>query len=165
MADAQPSFGYRSLALMLTDKGRNNLVITTKSVKMRNGIYWCYMEEYGLPNEKIQKLVQQKKGCLVRTAGFDAVMLAIGNALLPDNIESHEPRKYLENRMKLQMENYEQEYNVLIKCVKNINTMGINGKPNQSEDEFGKKIEKIADRSATSENERERSNQMTAWDY
>ena len=29
MANAQPSFGYHPLALMLTGKGRNNLVITT----------------------------------------------------------------------------------------------------------------------------------------
>lgn len=261
MVDANPSFGYHPLALMLTDKSRNNLVITTnfdslvedalfmytsskplvinhelladyagdpnisrpiiakvhrgiffdplnmpeetdklkdkwqdilatvfqsytpivigygggdnslmefladESVKMRNGIYWCYMEEYGLPNEKIQKLVQQKKGFLVRTAGFDAIMLAIGNVLFPDNIEPHKTGKYLENRMKLQIENYEQEYNKLIKREENINTKDINRRQNQSEDEFRKEIEKIADRSATSENEREKSNQMTEWDY
>ena len=261
MADAKPSFGYHPLALILTDKGRNNLVITTnfdslvedalfmytsskplvinhelladyagdpnisrpiiakvhrgiffdplnmpeetdrlkdkwhnvlatvfqsytpivigygggdnslmefladESVKMRNGIYWCYMEEYGVPSEKIQKLVQQKKGCLVCTAGFDAIMLAIGNALVPDNIEPHETGKYLEDRMKMQIENYEKEYNKLIEREKNINAMGVNGESNQSEDEFRKEIEKITDRSATSENEREKSNQMTAWDY
>ncbi|MCM1262721.1 MAG: tetratricopeptide repeat protein [Butyrivibrio sp.] len=261
MADANPSFGYHPLTLMLTDKGRNNLVITTnfdslvedalfmytsskplvinhelladyagdpnisrpiiakvhrgiffdplnmpeetdslkdkwhnvlesvfqsytpivigygggdnslmeflaeESVKMRNGIYWCYMEEYGLPNEKIQKLVQQKKGFLVRTAGFDAIMLAIGNALFPDNIEPHKTGKYLEDRMKLQIENYETEYNKLIEREENINTMDINGEPNQSEDEFRKEIEKIEDRLAISENERKKSNQMTAWDY
>lgn len=261
MADAKPSFGYHPLALMLTDKGRNNLVITTnfdslvedalfmytsskplvinhelladyagdpnisrpiiakvhrgiffdplnmpeetdrlkdkwhdvlatvfqsytpivigygggdnslmefladESVRMRNGIYWCYMEEYGLPNEKIQELVKQKKGWFVRTAGFDAIMLAIGNALVPDNIDPYETGKYLEDRMKMQIEDYEKEYNKLIEREENINAMGVNRESNQSEDEFRKEIEKIADRSATSENEREKSDQMTAWDY
>lgn len=132
--------------------------LANKNVKMRNGIYWCYMEEYGLPDVKIQNLVQQKKGCLVRSAGFDAIMLAIGNALFPDNIEPHETGKYLEDRMKTQIENYEKEYNKLIE-------REVNKELNQSEDEFRKEIEKIADRSATLENEREKSNQMTAWDY
>ena len=261
MADAKPSFGYHPLALMLTDKGRNNLVITTnfdslvedalfmytsskplvinhelladyagdpnisrpiiakvhrgiffdplnmpeetdnlkekwhdvlatvfqsytpivigygggdnslmeflanENVKMRNGIYWCYMEEYGLPNEKIQELVQQKKGCFVRTAGFDAIMLAIGNALFPDKIGIHETEKYLKDRMNMQIESYEKEYNKLIEREENHSAMSANKKPNQSEDEFRKEIEKIADRSEASENEREKANQMTAWDY
>lgn len=147
--------------------GDNSLMefLAAESVKMRNGIYWCYMEEYGLPSEKIQELVQHKKGWLVRTAGFDAVMLAIGNALFPDDIEPHETGKYLEDQTKEQIENYEKEYNKLIKREENINTMGINREPNQSEDEFRKEIEKIEDRLAISENEREKSNQMTAWDY
>lgn len=261
MADAKPSFGYHPLALMLTDKGRNNLVITTnfdslvedalfmytsskplvinhelladyagdpnisrpiiakvhrgiffdplnmpeetdslkdkwhdvlatvfqsytpivigygggdnslmefladESVKMRNGIYWCYMEEYGLPDEKIQKIVQQKKGSLVRIAGFDALMLVIGNTLFPDNIEPHETGEYLKNRMKMQIENYEKEYNKFIGREESINVMGVNRESNQSEDELRKEIEKIEDRLATSENEREKLNQMTAWDY
>ncbi|MBD5458954.1 MAG: hypothetical protein HDR27_10345 [Lachnospiraceae bacterium] len=127
--------------------GDNSLMefLAAESVKMRNGIYWCYMEEYGLPSEKIQELVQHKKGWLVRTAGFDAVMLAIGNALFPDDIEPHETGKYLEDRMKEQIENYEKEYNKLIKREKNITTMRINIEPNQSEDEFRKEIEKIED--------------------
>ena len=261
MADAKPSFGYHPLALMLTDKGRNNLVITTnfdslvedalfmytnskplvinhelladyagdpnisrpiiakvhrgiffdplnmpeetdnlkekwhdvlaivfqsytpivigygggdnslmeflanENVKMRNGMYWCYVEEYGLPNKKIQELVQQKKGCFVRTAGFDAIMLAIGNALFPDKIGIHETEKYLKDRMNMQIESYEKEYNKLIEREENHSAMSANKKPNQSEDEFRKEIEKIADRSEASENEREKANQMTAWDY
>ena len=72
-------------------------------------------------------------------------MLAIGNALFPDDIEPHETGKYLEDRMKEQIENYEKEYNKLIKREKNITTMRINIEPNQSEDEFRKEIEKIED--------------------
>lgn len=147
--------------------GDNSLMefLADESVKMRNGIYWCYMEEYGEPNEKIQNLVQQKKGYLVRTAGFDAVMLAIGNALFPDNIEPHETGKYLEDRKKMQIENYEKEYNKLVEREEKMNTMDVSITSNQSEDEFRKEIEKIVERSAVSENERERSNQMTAWDH
>ena len=47
--------------------------------------------------------------------------------------------------MKEQIENYEKEYNKLIKREKNITTMRINIEPNQSEDEFRKEIEKIED--------------------
>ena len=261
MADAKPSFGYHPLAHMLTDKGRNNLVITTnfdslvedalfmytnskplvinhelladyagdpnisrpiiakvhrgiffdplnmpeetdslkekwhnvlvtvfqsytpivigygggdnslmeflanENVIMRNGIYWCYMEEYGLPDDKIQKLVQQKKGYLVRTAGFDAIMLAIGNALFPDKIGVHETEKYLSNRMNMQIESYEEEYKKLVEREENNNAKGANRKSNRSEDEFRKEIEKITDRSDKLEHERKQSNQMTVWDY
>ena len=261
IADAKPSFGYHPLVLMLTDKGRNNLVITTnfdslvedalfmyttskplvinhelladyagdpnisrpiiakvhrgiffdpfnmpeetdslkekwqnvlatvfqsytpivigygggdnslmefladENVKMKNGIYWCYMEEYGLPNEKIQSLVQQKNGFLVRTAGFDAVMYVIGNALFPDNVEPHETGKYLEVRMKMQTENYEKEYKKLTEREGKNNIMGTKRSSNQSEDELREEIEKTMDRLTLSEKERLIANQMTAWDY
>ena len=147
--------------------GDNSLMefLADESVKMRNGIYWCYLEEYGLPNEKIQSLVQQKKGWLVRTAGFDAIMLAIGNALFPDKIGAHETEKYLIDRMNMQIESYEKEYNKLIEREENSKAMGVNRESNQSEDEFRREIEKITDRSTASEKERQKANQMTAWDY
>ncbi len=124
MSGAKPGFGYHPLALMLTSDQGDNLVITTnfdslvelladKNLQMKNGIYWCYMEEYGLPNDKIQTLVQEKKGFLVSTAGFDATMLAIGNALFPDRIGVHETGQYLNARTNSQIENYEKAYKKL----------------------------------------------------
>lgn len=261
MANAKPSFGYHPLALMLTESGGNNLVITTnfdslvedalfmytdskplvinhelladfagdpnikrpiiakvhrgiffdplnrpeetnelkgkwhdvlvsvfqsytpivigygggdnslmellldENVKMKNGIYWCYVEEYGLPGEKIQTLVQQKKGYFVRTAGFDAVMLAIGNALFFDKIGVHETEQYLNDRTNTQIENYEKEYKRLTEYEEKIGAASAEKENNQSNNEFKQEIEKIESRGTASENEREQANQMTAWDY
>lgn len=147
--------------------GDNSLMelLADENVRMKNGMYWCYVEEYGLPNEKIQTLVQQKRGYLVRTAGFDATMLAIGNALFPDRIGVHETERYLNNRTNVQIENYEKEYNKLTERDESNNPADAAGKANQSENDFKKEIEKMADRGTASENDRKKSNQMTAWDY
>lgn len=147
--------------------GDNSLMelLSEKSVSMKNGIYWCYVEEKGLPNEKIQKLVQEKKGYFVRTAGFDAIMLAIGNKLFPDKIGAYETEKYLSNRMNEQIINYGKEYKKLAESGKHNVLIGENGQRNQSEDEFKKEIEKITDRDNTLESKRQKLNQMTAWDY
>ncbi|GEM_PF-3878984 len=50
---------------------------------------------------------------LVSTAGFDATMLAIGNALFPDRIGVHETGQYLNARTNSQIENYEKAYKKL----------------------------------------------------
>ena len=147
--------------------GDNSLMKLLKedNVKMKNGIYWCYMEKYGLPNQKTQELVQNKKGYLVRTAGFDAIMLAIGNALFPHQIGVHEAEEYLNNRTSMQIANYEEEYKKLTEY----EDESCEGKGDelstQSESEFKAEIEKMAERGAISEKEREEQNQLTAWDY
>ncbi|MDE5589251.1 MAG: SIR2 family protein, partial [Acetatifactor sp.] len=88
--------------------GDNSLMelLTDENVKMKNGIYWCYMEEYGLPDEKIQMLVKGKKGYFVCSAGFDDTMMTIGNALFPDKMDVHEIELYLNNRTSILIENY-----------------------------------------------------------
>ena len=147
--------------------GDNSLMelLLDENVRMKNGIYWCYVEEYGLPNKKIQNLVQQKKGYFVRTAGFDAVMLAIGNALFADKIGVHETEQYLNDRTNTQIENYEKEYKRLTEYEEEINAASAEKGDNQSNHEFKQEIEKIESRGAASESEREQANQMTAWDY
>ncbi|MDE7131300.1 MAG: tetratricopeptide repeat protein [Lachnospiraceae bacterium] len=147
--------------------GDNSLMelLLDENVKMKNGIYWCYVEEFGLPNEKIQSLVQKKKGHLVCTAGFDAVMLAIGNAMFADKIGVHETEQYLNSRTNTQIENYEKEYKRLTEYENKIYTANAEKEDTQSNTEFRKEIEKIETRGTASENEREQTNQMTAWDY
>lgn len=147
--------------------GDNSLMnlLAEDNVRMKNGIYWCYVEKYGLPNQKIQTLVREKKGYLVRTAGFDATMLALGNALFPDKIGVHETEAYLNNRTSMQIANYEEEYKKLTECeVVNHAENAVN-QTTQSEDEFRKEIEKMAERGNVSEKERQTQDQMTAWDY
>lgn len=135
------------------------------NIKMKNGIYWCYYEKHGLPNEKIQTLVKAKNGYLVRTAGFDATMLAIGNALFPDKIGVHEAEEYLNKRTSIQIANYEKEYKRLTEYESLSDKEGVENRGSQSENDFKVEIEKMRERSDISEKERQERNQMTAWDY
>ena len=139
-------------------------VLEEQSVMMKNGIYWCYVEKYGLPDENIQKIIENKNGYLVRTAGFDAVMLAIGNALFSDRIDPAGAEQYLANKINLQIENYGTEYTRLTaeekggKCV-------TEEPSNESEREFEKDKEELKTRVNQSEEVRERQKQMTIWDF
>lgn len=147
--------------------GDNSLMnlLEEDNVRMKNGLYWCYMEKYGLPDQKIQKLVQEKKGYFVRTAGFDATMLALGNALFPEKIGIHEAEEYLNNRTSMHITNYEKEYKRLTGGEGEDHAANSDGPSNESEDEFRKDIEKITERGIVSEQERQKMDQMTAWDY
>ena len=147
--------GDRSLMKLLEDD----------NVKMKNGIYWCYYEKYGLPNHKIQTLVKKKNGFLVRTAGFDATMLAIGNALFPDKIGVHEAEAYLNRRTSVQIANYEKEYKRLTEYEAKKDEAGAGDSDHQSEDEFKAEIGKMKERSNALEEERQKLDRMTAWDY
>lgn len=147
--------------------GDNSLMnfLEDSELKMKNGIYWCYFEKYGLPSEKIQRLIKDKNGCLVRTAGFDATMLAFGNALFPDKIGVHEAEEYLNRRTSEQIANYEKEYKRLTEQ-EHLNTeKNAAGPINESENEFKQEIEKMMERTAATEKERKERNRMTAWDY
>lgn len=147
--------------------GDNSLMnlLEDANVKMKNGIYWCYYEKNGLPNNKIQQLVKEKKGFLVRTAGFDAAMLAIGNALFPEKIGVHEAEEYLNNRTSIQIANYEKEYKRLKEQESEDDKKSAEDQISQSEKDFKIEIEKMVERTTVSETERQERNQMTAWDY
>ena len=147
--------------------GDNSLMnlLEDDSIKMKNGIYWCYYEKYGLPNDKIQTLIQKKNGFLVRTAGFDAAMLAFGNALFPDKIGVHEAEEYLNRRTSAQIANYEMEYKRLTEFEHATDDATDQKQTSQSETDFKMEIEKMVERSMLSEKERQEQKQMTAWDY
>ncbi len=144
--------------------GDNSLMnlLEDDNIRMKNGIYWCYFEKHGIPNDKIQNLIKNKKGYFVRTAGFDATMLAVGNALFPDKIGVHEAEEYLNNRISTQITNYEEEYKKLTELE---NTAKKECAENESDNDFKQEIEKMQKRTIDSEKEREKQNQMTAWDY
>lgn len=147
--------------------GDNSLMnlLEDGNIKMKNGIYWCYFEKYGLPNDKIQTLIKEKNGYLVRTAGFDATMLAIGNALFSDKIGVHEAEEYLNNRTSIQIANYEKEYKRLTELENEDNEVCVKNQTNQSENDFRIEIQKMKERAEVSEKERQEQNRMTAWDY
>lgn len=147
--------------------GDNSLMnlLEDDSIKMKNGIYWCYYEKYGLPNDKIQTLIQKKNGYLVRTAGFDAAMLALGNALFPDKIGVHEAEEYLNKRTSARIANYEMEYKRLTELEPSTGGVTVQEQTSQSETDFKMEIEKMVERSMVSEKERQEQKQMTVWDY
>ncbi len=134
-------------------------LLEEESIEMRNGIYWCYVEKYGFPNEKIQSIVKQKNGYFVRTAGFDAVMLAIGNKFFPDEIGIDKTEQHLKRLINEQMDQYTSQYKELIKQSNAIKSATENS--NQSEKDFNQEIEKIK----VEAEKRQKSNEATAWDY
>lgn len=146
--------------------GDNSLMelLTDENVKMKNGIYWCYMEECGLPDEKIQSLVKEKRGYFVCSAGFDDTMMTIGNALFPDKIDVHEIELYLNNRTSILIENYIKQSEKIYDKLKESNN-DESAEPYLSEEEFKEEIKKIIEREIASGSERQKSNKMTAWDY
>lgn len=147
--------------------GDNSLMnlLEDSSIKMKNGMYWCFYEKDGLPNGKIQTLIKEKNGYLVRTAGFDSAMLAIGNALFPDKIGVHEAEEYLNIRTSIQIANYEEEYKRLTEQENLGDKKNAETPISQSESDFKIEIEKMVERTQETEKEREERNQMTAWDY
>ena len=85
-------------------------LLEEESVTMKNRLYWCYMDEYGLPGEKIQRIVKEKNGCFVRMAGFDALMFEIGKALFPDKIGEKQTADYVSVRFGTQIRQLETAY-------------------------------------------------------
>ncbi len=137
--------------------GDNSLMelLKDESITMRNGIYWCYMNKYGLPSSEIQKLVSDKKGFLVTTDGFDSTMLAIGNEQFPEKINIQEIENYLTTQANSRIADYQDEYKKLIQ----------QKDAESSTSETKKEIEKIENRVNKLDDERKTSNTITKWDY
>lgn len=123
-----------------------------------NGIYWCYREKSGLPDERILKLITEKNGWLVRIAGFDAVMLALGNALAPEKIMPQNVKDYLKKQCDDRINGYEKIYNELLK--KSL----VEDKSDESEKDFKEDTRKTDKQVEDTENNRPE-DELTAWDY
>lgn len=135
-------------------------VLQDESVIMKNGIYWCYIEKYGLPGDNVQEIINNKNVFLVQTAGFDAIMLAIGKTLFEDKVDPAIVEKNLKNKINLQIETYGKQYDKLIAEEKENKT-----NLSESEIEFGKNLKELSDYIEQSEIKREKDNQMTSGDY
>ena len=139
-------------------------VLEEESVTMKNGIYWCYVEKYGLPSDKIQTIIENKNGYLVHTAGFDAVMAAIGNALFSDRIKPQRTEEYLTDKINMQIVNYGKEYNRFT-AEENGGKLRTEEQSNESERELKKDIEELKAGVNWLDGEREKLKQMTVGDY
>ncbi len=133
-------------------------------VKMENGIYWCYREKSGLPDERILKLITDKNGLLVRTAGFDSVMLALGNALAPKEIEPQNVGDYLKKQCDDRVSGYEKHYNELMEESLEEDKLGKSKPESESEREFKEETKELDKRVEATENSKP-TDELTAWDY
>ncbi len=139
-------------------------LLEDKAVKMKNGIYWCYLENSGLPDERILKLISDKNGWLVKIKGFDAVMLALGNALVPDKIEPQSVRDYLKKQCDDRIYGYENHYSELMEESSVEDKSGKSKLESESEREFKEDTKELDKRVEDTEN-RKPTDELTAWDY
>lgn len=58
-------------------------------------IYWCYLDDYGLPQNGIRDIIEQHNGYFVKTDGFDSMMFMLGEALYQDDDSYHDVERYI----------------------------------------------------------------------
>ena len=119
-----------------------------ESTSMRHGIYWCYREPSGLPDENIQKFVEKKDGCFVTISSFDALMMAIGNSLYKEDITPTRTEELLQKQCKERVKHYNEQWEKLNK------TLGM-----------APILKPIKDAEKHEEEKREKNHALTAWGY
>ena len=80
-------------------------------VELPHGIYWAYRGEQ--PGERIQTLVNNKNGYLVKTAGFDSLMLFLGNEFYPKQTIPSAMETLLEQQTSDRVKEYAKQYEKL----------------------------------------------------
>lgn len=150
------------------------------STRLPNGIYWCYVERFGLPGENIQKLVERNDGHLVRIHSFDHVMLQLGSASFQDSLFPNKTAQYLTARNSRRIETYMKQFDELQKEIGD--SPGEEpSKPNKAEveqkkqenspdisassAEFRKAVSDLVTDDKKSTERRRKANQKTVWDY
>lgn len=86
--------------------GDESLMSFLKETNFPNGIYWCYREASGEPGEEIKNFLVDKKGFLVKTLGFDALMYTIGSSLYADEVALVNTQEYLEDQCRKRTDTY-----------------------------------------------------------
>lgn len=81
-----------------------------RSTVMRNGVFWCYREASGLPDESIQDFVLQKKGYFVSIDGFDSLMMKLGSVLYKDEIKPINTESYLKKQCEERIKHYNDQW-------------------------------------------------------
>ena len=129
-------------------------LLEEEDLNLTKGIYWCYMDKYGLPGENIRNLMSDKNGYLVQTEGFDHIMLILGNKMCPDQITPGKTLEYLENQMNRRMMRYSEQ----------IRELEEKGKEEGSE-KLGEGIAEFNKNEAEEREERREKDEMTVYDY
>lgn len=116
-----------------------------KNVKIRNKIYWCYMPKYGLPNETIQNLINDRDGLLVKIDGFDSFMADVGSKFYSTEITPSETENILLQRCNSRIDHYNKKWSEL--------------------HSDSKSVKELKNLEVALEMEREESNTLTYFDY
>ena len=116
-------------------------------------IYWCYVNRYGLPDEKIRNLIRKKnEGFFVRTDGFDHIMLTMGGKMFFSKISTNATETYLRKRTEERISRYNEQYQKLSEAKADSKELKSEVK------EFSKNEEKDRE-------ERKKNTSLTEWDY
>lgn len=135
-------------------------LLSDKSTKMPNGIYWCYMAEHGLPEKRIQKLVEENNGCFVRTLGFDPLMFKIGDTLCPQIIGVNDTANYLKEQSDIRAENYQEKISEIQKQVEHFTDVS-----SGEVSEYQETVKRFNQREDDARKSRKAANSQTALDY
>ena len=118
---------------------------------MRKGVYWCYrgkLDSSDLPEEKIQRFVEKRNGYFVAIDGFDALMVEIGKTMYGDAIRPSLTAEHLKKMYDKRVQQYNQQWEKL------------NTKP-----EIQEALKEMNKAEQREEEEREKEQTLTAWDY
>ena len=116
-------------------------------------IYWCYVNRYGLPDERIRDLIRKKnEGFFVRTDGFDHIMLTMGGKMFFSKISTNATETYLRKRTEERISRYNEQYQKLSEAKAGSKELKSEVK------EFSKNEEKDRE-------ERKKNTSLTEWDY
>lgn len=119
-----------------------------ESTIMRNGVYWCYWDGAGLPEDNIQQFVKNKGGFFVPIKGFDALMMEIGETLYKNEITPSGTEKHLKNQTERRIQIYNEQWKKL------------NEKPEMKE-----VLQLMNEAQQREEELREEKSELTYWDY
>ena len=121
--------------------------LEAETTRMRHGVYWCFLGEE-LPDHRIQKLVMDKEGWLVRIDGFDALMLEIGKQMFGEKIIPSKTEELLKKWSNERIQIYNKKWSELNK-----------------EPTLEKIVKPLRQEEEDDEKERGKKNQLTFWDY
>ena len=125
--------------------GDNSLMEFLKhEANLDYGVFWCYYRDE-IPDQDILKFIDKNNGHLVKTDGFDSVMLALGNGLFPGELDPAKADALFEGRCRDRNDFYNEHWKKL--------------NPDDP-------IEKdLLDKAKDTEEAREKEGKLTAMDY
>ena len=129
---------------------RSLMAFLQEEEQLSRGIYWCYWEPGGnLPDEKILKFLEAKKGWLVPISGFDGLMMELFNTMFPDDpITPSSTQAHLKQQHDARYKLYDDRWKEF--------------KENPHYQEIATHINELDE---ASRQEREETNTQTSWDY